>query len=62
MIPDFATDPEGWLNWHRERRQAATERFMARQAEIGRPIPKRRSKDRMKPPPGEIDQIEPENG
>ena len=62
-VPDFTTDPEGWKRWHRERREAATERFLERQEAIGRPVPKRWSKKRlaaMKPAPGEIDAIEPE--
>ena len=61
MIPD-PSDREAFIAWSREQNAAALARFAAWQEAIGRPLPKRRSRNRMKPAPGEIDAIEEENG
>ena len=64
MIPD-PSDLPALIAWSREANEAATERWIEWQEEIGRPVPKRWSKKRlraMKPPPGEIDALDAENG
>lgn len=64
MIPD-PSDLPAFIKWAAEANEAAVERFLERQEEIGRPVPKRWSKKRlraMKPPPGAIDLDDAEEG
>ena len=64
MIPD-PSDREAFIKWSLAANEAATERWIEWQEEIGRPVPKRWSKKRlraMKPPPGAIDLDDAEEG